>query len=94
MESYKDHKKNIESCAEIIEMLKQCISSCAMCDELIKDDEFNLFVDEINQISDDFDKLTDDDTSEIIELYKKSMDKINKCVYYLDNQKLDISYVD
>lgn len=93
MEAYTDNKKNIDTCYDVIEELKKCIDS-KECSEVISNNEFEIFMDEINTDIDAFDKLTDDKIDDIIYLYKKSIDKINKCLYYLDNQKMTISYVD
>ena len=96
---YNYNLKKIEECKNRLSSLQQEIIENDMTsssDELINDEEYLKFIEQLDEVkkmisssSNNSIKLT-----EMVNIYKSALEKINKCRDYLENQKIEIVNVD
>jgi hypothetical protein len=105
MNSNKDIKKNvakynlniqkIKEYRVLLENTKKTLfeseSDIESSEELIEDAQYLKYLDDLDEIKLDISNIK---LIDAIEKYKKSLDKINKCKDYLENQKIEITNID
>lgn len=90
LEKIKECKNIVNKVLEDINELEQSIDSDSS-DELLEDKEFLTYLNDLDEIRKKFNTNTINKLSELIEMYKLSLNKTNKCKEYLENQKIEIS---
>jgi len=93
MTKYTTIKEKLENIKLKIDSIKEELSESITeehTDELISDTEFRKYLNELEEIKKN---ITDNDYDKIdimIEVYKNSIEKINKCRDYLESLKLEV----
>jgi len=93
MTKYTSVKEKLENIQLKINSIKEYLAESATdehTDELISDTEFRKYLNELEEIKKN---ITDNDYDKIdimIEVYKNSIEKINKCRDYLESLKLEV----
>jgi len=88
IEKIKECKSIINKVLEDIDELEECMDESS---EDLLDEEFITYLNDLEEIRKKFNSNTINKLSELIDFYKLSLHKTNKCKEYLENQKIEIS---
>lgn len=90
VEKIRECKTIINKVLEDINELEECMDT-ESTDELLDDKEFVDYLNDLEEIRKKFNGNTINKLNELLDLYKLSVNKTNKCKEYLENQKIEIS---
>ena len=99
-EKYNNNLQKIKECKMLVDKVLKDINEFdeyldnESSEELLDDKEFLNYLNEIEEIRKKFNTNTITKLNEVIEFYKISLNKTNKCKAYLENQKIEISNLD
>lgn len=94
---YNLNMKKIQECQEVLNKTQSEIENfndTENSEELISDAQFTSYLNELDEIKKQLANGSSIKISEAIDIYFKTINKINKCRDYLENQKIEINNID
>ena len=94
---YNLNKKKIEECQEVLFKTQKELEIIGNSSEeivLINDKQFINYLNELDEVKKQISNSSNIKITEAIDLYYNSIEKINKCKDYLENQKIEINNID
>jgi hypothetical protein len=87
--------KKIQECQEVLSNTQKELEITEnSSEELINDKEFINYLNELDEVKKQISNNSNIKITQALDLYYNSIEKINKCKDYLENQKIEINNVD